>query len=147
MKLTKTELKEMIKIEMKSLKEGLNPDVAKHMVGIHKGFIKVEDDGVMIYDSPTTAKKAADYLNSKKVAASSDGKYLYIESVNKVSPKRKTTVTESFMEKTSGIFYKKTKELVKKGELSADVAKVLERLFQDAVSAAFSEGARGGFRR
>jgi hypothetical protein len=210
MKLTKTELKEMIKTEMKSLKEGLNPDVAKHMVGIHKGFVKVENDGVMVYDSPTTAKKAsdylnskkiaassdgkylyiesflnerlnldvvkhmmviykgfikveddgtmiydspanakkaADYLNSKKVAASSDGKYLYIESVNKVSPKRKTTVTESFMEKTSRIFYKKTKELVKNRELSADVAKVLERLFQDAVSAAFSEGARSGFRR
>jgi hypothetical protein len=53
----------------------------------------------------------------------------------------------STMEKASMNFYKKTKELVKKGELSANVAKELEKLLDAAVSAAFSEGARGGFRR
>jgi predicted transcriptional regulator len=67
-------------------RESLSPDVAKHMVGIHKGFVKVEGDGTMVYDSPITAKKAADYLNSKKIAASSDGKYLYIESVINEGP-------------------------------------------------------------
>lgn len=67
-------------ILLQPVTEGLSPDIAKHMSGIHKGFVKVEGDGTMIYDSPTTAKKAADYLNSKKIAASSDGKYLYIES-------------------------------------------------------------------
>jgi ElaB/YqjD/DUF883 family membrane-anchored ribosome-binding protein len=67
-------------ILLQPVTEGLSPDIAKHMSGIHKGFVKVEGDGTMIYNSPTTAKKAADYLNSKKIAASSDGKYLYIES-------------------------------------------------------------------
>ena len=67
---------------LKSVNEGLSLDIAKHMSGIHKGFVKVEGDGTMVYDSPATAKKAAAYLNSKKIAASSDGKYLYIESVN-----------------------------------------------------------------
>jgi hypothetical protein len=65
-----------------SVKESLSSDVAKHMGSIHKGFKKVEDDGVMVYDSPTNAKKAADFLNSKKIAASSNGKYVYLESVN-----------------------------------------------------------------
>jgi hypothetical protein len=65
----------------RSLKvENLSPDIAKHMIGIYKGFQKVESDGVMIYDSPKNAEKAAEYLNKKKIAASSDGKYLYIES-------------------------------------------------------------------
>jgi len=65
----------------RSLKvENLSPDIAKHMIGIYKGFEKVENDGVMIYDSPKNAEKAAEYLNKKKIAASSDGKYLYIES-------------------------------------------------------------------
>jgi hypothetical protein len=65
----------------RSLKvENLSPDVAKHMVGIHKGFQKVEGDGTMIYDTPANAKKAADFLNKKKIAASTDGKYLHIES-------------------------------------------------------------------
>jgi hypothetical protein len=41
----------------------------------------VEDDGAMVYDSPNNAKKAADFLNSKKIAASFDGKYVYLESV------------------------------------------------------------------
>jgi hypothetical protein len=63
------------------LVESLSPDVAKHMSSIHKGFKKVEDDGVMVYDSPADAKKASDFLNSKKIAASSDGKYVYLESV------------------------------------------------------------------
>jgi hypothetical protein len=53
----------------------------------------------------------------------------------------------STMEKASANFYKKTKELVKSGELSPNVAKELEKLLEAAVSAAFSEGARGGFRR
>lgn len=72
-----------------TIKESLSPEVAKHMGSIHKGFKKVEDDGVMVYDSPTNAKKAADFLNSKKIAASSDGKFVYLESVVKegVSPK------------------------------------------------------------
>jgi hypothetical protein len=65
-----------------TIKESLSPEVAKHMGSIHKGFKKVEDDGVMVYDSPTNAKKAADFLNSKKIAASFDGKYVYLESVN-----------------------------------------------------------------
>jgi hypothetical protein len=60
--------------------EGLSPDIAKYMIGIYKGFEKVENDGVMIYDSPKNAEKAAEYLNKKKIAASSNGKYLYIES-------------------------------------------------------------------
>jgi rubrerythrin len=64
-----------------------------------------------------------------------------------IKTEMKSLKEASHMEKASMNFYKKTKELVKKGELSADVAKVLERLFQDAVSAAFSEGARGGFQR
>ena len=72
-----------------TIKESLSPEVAKHMGSIHKGFKKVEDDGVMVYDSPTNAKKAADFLNSKKIAASSDGKFVYLESIVKegVSPK------------------------------------------------------------
>lgn len=65
-----------------SVKESLSSDVAKHMGSIHKGFKKVEDDGVMVYDSPNNAKKAADFLNSKKIAASSNGKYVYLESIN-----------------------------------------------------------------
>jgi hypothetical protein len=65
-----------------TIKESLSPEVAKHMGSIHKGFKKVEDDGVMVYDSPTNAKKAADFLNSKKIAASSDGKFVYLESLN-----------------------------------------------------------------
>ena len=64
------------------IKESLSPEVAKHMGSIHKGFKMVEDDGAMVYDSPTNAKKAADFLNSKKIAASFDGKYVYLESVN-----------------------------------------------------------------
>jgi hypothetical protein len=64
------------------IKESLSPEVAKHMGSIHKGFKMVENDGVMVYDSPTNAKKAADFLNSKKIAASFDGKYVYLESVN-----------------------------------------------------------------
>ena len=70
------------KMYEQEVNEGLSLDIAKHMSGIHKGFVKVEGDGTMVYDSPATAKKAAAYLNSKKIAASSDGKYLYIESVN-----------------------------------------------------------------
>jgi len=81
-KKTKATVYGPVTIKEEVVSEGLSPDIAKHMVGIHKGFVKVERDGTMIYDSPTTAKKAADYLNSKKVAASSDGKYLYIESIN-----------------------------------------------------------------
>jgi hypothetical protein len=64
------------------IKESLSPEVAKHMGSIHKGFKMVENDGVMVYDSPNNAKKAADFLNSKKIAASFDGKYVYLESVN-----------------------------------------------------------------
>jgi hypothetical protein len=65
----------------RSLKvENLSPDVAKHMIGIYKGFILVNGDGTMTYDTPANAKKAAQYLNKNKIAASSDGKYLYIES-------------------------------------------------------------------
>jgi hypothetical protein len=65
----------------RSLKvENLSPDVAKHMIGIYKGFSLVNGDGTMTYDTPANAKKAADYLNKNKIAASSDGKYLYIES-------------------------------------------------------------------
>ena len=64
------------------IKESLSPEVAKHMGSIHKGFKMVEDDGAMVYDSPTNAKKAADFLNSKKIAASFNGKYVYLESVN-----------------------------------------------------------------
>jgi hypothetical protein len=60
--------------------EGLAPDVAKLIGKIHKGFVKVEGDGTMIYDSPANAKKAADILNKNKIAASTDGKYLHIES-------------------------------------------------------------------
>jgi hypothetical protein len=63
------------------IKESLSPEVAKHMGSIHKGFKMVEDDGAMVYDSPNNAKKAADFLNSKKIAASFDGKYVYLESV------------------------------------------------------------------
>ena len=74
--------KKIIKMVGESVNEGLSADIAKHMGSIHKGFVKVENDGTMIYDSPSNAKKASDYLNSKKIAASSDGKYLYIESVN-----------------------------------------------------------------
>jgi len=40
-----------------SVKESLSSDVAKHMGSIHKGFKKVEDDGVMVYDSPNNAVK------------------------------------------------------------------------------------------
>jgi hypothetical protein len=65
-----------------SIIEGLSNDVAKHMDKIHKGFVKVEADGTMIYDSPANAKKAEDILNKNKIAASSNGKYLYIESLN-----------------------------------------------------------------
>ncbi len=65
-----------------SVMEGLSPEVAKHMVNIHKGFKMVETDGVMVYDSPSNAKKASDFLNSKKIAASSNGKYVYLESIN-----------------------------------------------------------------
>jgi hypothetical protein len=65
-----------------SVREGLSSDIAKHIGSIYKGFIKVEGDGTMIYDSPANAARAAKYLNSKKIAASSDGKYLYIESIN-----------------------------------------------------------------
>ena len=68
--------------ETESVHEGLSSDVAKHIGSIYKGFIKVEGDGTMIYDSPANAARAAKYLNSKKIAASSDGKYLYIESIN-----------------------------------------------------------------
>ena len=65
----------------RSLKvENLSPDVAKHMIGIYKGFSLVNGDGTMTYDTPANAKKAAAYLNKNKIAASSDGKYLYIES-------------------------------------------------------------------
>jgi hypothetical protein len=65
----------------RSLKvENLSPDVAKHMIGIYKGFSLVNGDGTMTYDTPANAKKAADYLNKNKIAASTDGKYLYIES-------------------------------------------------------------------
>jgi rubrerythrin len=64
-----------------------------------------------------------------------------------IKTEMKSLKEASTMEKASGNFYKKTKELVKKGELSADVAKVLESLFDSAVWAAFSDGARGGFRR
>jgi rubrerythrin len=64
-----------------------------------------------------------------------------------IKTEMKSLKEASHMEKASMNFYKKTKELVKKGELSADVAKVLEGLFDSAVSAAFSDGARGGFRR
>jgi hypothetical protein len=60
--------------------ENLSPDVAKHMIGIYKGFSLVNGDGTMTYDTPANAKKAAAYLNKNKIAASSDGKYLYIES-------------------------------------------------------------------
>jgi hypothetical protein len=64
------------------IKESLSPEVAKHMASIHKGFKMVEDDGAMVYDSPSNAKKASDFLNSKKIAASFNGKYVYLESVN-----------------------------------------------------------------
>jgi hypothetical protein len=60
--------------------ENLSPDVAKHMIGIYKGFSLVNGDGTMTYDTPANAKKAAAYLNKNKIAASTDGKYLYIES-------------------------------------------------------------------
>lgn len=71
-----------------SVVETLSPEVAKHMVSIYKGFKMVEDDGVMVYDSPSNAKKASDFLNSKKIAASSDGKYVYIESIVKIKRKK-----------------------------------------------------------
>jgi hypothetical protein len=68
-------------LKLESVMEGLSLDVAKLIANIHKGFKMVEDDGVMVYDSPSNAKKAADFLNSKKIAASSDGKYVYLESI------------------------------------------------------------------
>ena len=82
-----------------TIKESLSPEVAKHMGSIHKGFKKVEDDGVMVYDSPTNAKKAADFLNSKKIAASSDGKFVYLESV--VNEAETFTATNKATGKTS----------------------------------------------
>jgi len=84
----KKDLKVLYKVDgnsvtkIESVHEGLSSDVAKHIGSIYKGFIKVEGDGTMIYDSPANAARAAKYLNSKKIAASSDGKYLYIESIN-----------------------------------------------------------------
>jgi len=53
----------------------------------------------------------------------------------------------SIIDKARNKFYKKTKELVKSGVLSADVAKELESLMNDAIDAAFRDGARNGFRR
>jgi polyhydroxyalkanoate synthesis regulator phasin len=53
----------------------------------------------------------------------------------------------SSIDKARNKFYKKTKELVKSGALSADVAKELESLMNEAIDAAFRDGARNGFRR
>ena len=64
-----------------------------------------------------------------------------------IKTEMKSLKEASHMEKATANFYKKTKELVKTGELSPNVAKELEKLLDSAVSAAFSEGARGGFRR
>jgi hypothetical protein len=93
--------KELKKLKESVKTEGLSADVAKHMDSIHKGFIKVEADGTMIYDSPSNAKKASDYLNSKKIAASSNGKYLYIESINEGRFDKELDKIQSAVEKAS----------------------------------------------
>ncbi len=92
------DVKKKIEAEASKMRESLSPEVAKHMGSIHKGFKMVEDDGVMVYDSPNNAKKAADFLNSKKIAASFDGKYVYLESVNEGTKmiKLKNLLNESF---------------------------------------------------
>jgi hypothetical protein len=72
-------------MEFESVNEGLSPEIAKHMSSIHKGFVSVTMDGVMVYETPAAAKKASDFLNSKQIAATANGKTLYIESVVKKS--------------------------------------------------------------
>jgi hypothetical protein len=105
-----------------SVRENLSPDVAKHMNGIYKGFIKVEGDGTMVYDSPSNATKAAKYLNSKKIAASSDGKYLYIESINEGNAFG-AAVTQAKKEGKKEFEFNGKKYKVKKGSYEKNEAK------------------------
>jgi hypothetical protein len=115
-----------------SVSENLSPDVAKHMGGIYKGFIKVEGDGTMVYDSPSNATKAAKYLNSKKIAASSDGKFLYIESVNE-SFKHIISI-DTPTQVISKPVQKQIENLAKKGVRSKEIGLQLNFTANDRVS-------------
>jgi hypothetical protein len=116
------EFNKFFNIKTESVRENMSPDIAKHMNGIYKGFIKVEGDGTMIYDSLANAARAAKYLNSKKIAASSDGKYLYIESINEGNAFGMAVTKAKEEGKTQFEFNGKTYK-VKKGSYEKNEAK------------------------
>jgi len=114
--------------KMESVNEGLSPEIAKHMGSIYKGFISVTTDGVMVYETPAAAKKASDFLNSKQIAATANGKTLYIESVVSESASRTameigglTGMNKDAIQKfvdTHNLDIEKVFQFVKKGKLS-----------------------------
>lgn len=65
-----------------AVERGNMRDDVKKVIDKVRGFSTVQDDGVLKFTSPSHAETASDKLNDTGIAASSKGKYVYLESVN-----------------------------------------------------------------
>lgn len=97
------DLKKWLKETNEINERGTMRDDVKKVIDKVKGFSTVQDDGVLKFKNSQFADKASDKLNDSGIAASSKGKYVYLESLNEGDIK----VKSSNLKKAMNLLHKK----------------------------------------